>query len=78
LEKILLDKCAETNTDTHDLKDPAVNILGRQQNTVGFISDRKTGSCIKYSTPYTRKSGDANTSVGNSTVNICATNYVYK
>lgn len=32
---------------------------------------------VKYTTPFTRKSGDANTSCGNTTVNMSATKFVY-
>jgi len=33
---------------------------------------------IRFTTPYTRKSGDANTSTGNSAINIAATYNVFE
>jgi hypothetical protein len=44
----------------------ARHVMERQSETVGYIHDRKSGSVVKYMTPGTRKSGDANTSDGNS------------
>lgn len=41
------------------------------------MHNRKSGAQVLYSTPWTRKSGDANTSEGNSVVNIAATYDVY-
>lgn len=44
------------------MKQAVMHVMEAQQKTVGFITDRKTGANVKYTTPYTRKSGDANTS----------------
>lgn len=56
----------------------ADHVFRKQAYTTGFVHDRKTGAVVKYSTPYTRKSGDANTSSGNSVINLTAAYNVYK
>lgn len=59
------------------LYNAAYDVIKRQERTTGFFHDRKSGGVVKYTTPYTRKSGDSNTSEGNSSVNIAATYDVY-
>jgi hypothetical protein len=54
-----------------------VHCVEAQKHTIGYNIEHKTGAIVKYSTPYTRKSGDANTSEGNSVVNMAATYDVY-
>jgi hypothetical protein len=71
---ILETTCEDKNTLLYSA---AYNVIERQERTTGFFHNRKSGAVVKYTTPYTRKSGDSNTSEGNSSVNIAATFDVY-
>jgi hypothetical protein len=48
-------------------------VFDGQGNTVGF-----TANGVYFALPYTRKSGDPNTSVGNSTINSMIANYIFR
>jgi hypothetical protein len=72
---VLSATCAEPDTKEFEA---AMEMLKKQGKTTGFVHDRKSGTTVRYTTPFTRKSGDANTSSGNSLVNIAATYDVYK
>jgi hypothetical protein len=68
-------KCCKN--DNTPLFDAAVEILKAQGKTKGFVTNMKTGFKVSYKTKNTRKSGDANTSSGNTLVNIMSTYDAY-
>jgi len=53
-----------------------VKLLSSQLNTNGYITDRKIGERWKFQLSGTRRSGDQNTTLGNSVLNIIVTLYL--